>query len=323
MKQKFVTVITASVVVFFMQCYKFDEIVQIPSQPKKLVLFSEMFAGEDGFQYAIISRTRDLNQKIVWDFKQNDIIFKNKDTVVRNNVDFLEFDTVRGAKVVFQKNGEQERVFNQEDPFLKVFYTDYNLKLKGGDVCTLKVSAPGYETISAVQKVPNTVKLLSAKFVRNGYTSQNTGTLSVIELTFQDPPGEENFYYFDTAELIKKDNLNQGTRFRGELFVKIDPNATTRRFINDRLFDGKLYKWRIGVSFQTANQELPDEYEGYIIRFRSTVRDYEKYNQIIEARAASADNPFSEPITPFSNVSNGLGLFVVSGQADTVSVKFK
>jgi Domain of unknown function (DUF4249) len=231
-------------------------------------------------------------------------------------------DTVKGAKIKLLSDNKEVANFQQTDPYLKSFYKISNLNLGTSTFCKLQISAPDYDTIYAEQPIPKSIKLEKASFQRNSYQSQKNGILSEIILDFDNNLKEINYY---TVDIYIKKKEQAGYSFIRPNTIKIDPNSDTPQFISSKNFISSRYTWRIGVDLGLENiySPIPDNYVNLLVIFRSTGRDYNEYAKNLEATKNANDNLFGEPITPFTNIKNGVGIFVVSGKPDTMSVSLR
>jgi hypothetical protein len=302
------------------------ETIELEQKKSQIVTFCEIYNDPKwDNQLVILSRTRNVNNTFKWDFASGDTIFKSIDTIIRNNCnilpDCINFDTVKGAKLQLWENENRIVDFQQIDPFLKNVYSTNNIGIRENKVYQLKISAPDFDAVTSEQRVPKTVKLLSARFSRNSYQSTNNGTLNELILQFENDLSTENYYAVDVS-LRKKSNKT--IDFAKVKLIKIDPNATTARIIGSKNFNQKRYEWRIGVDLElNPNSSIPPDFVDLKIKFRSTSKAFNDYITNVEAPVIVKDNIFAEPITPFTNIKNGFGVFVISGAPDTLTIPIR
>ena len=301
------------------------EVVEISPQKSKIAVFCEILNDEKWTQTIVLSRTRNIGQTFSWDFGGGDTLFVGGNGAIINTCFIanrcLEFDTVRGAKIKLLSNNIQVANFIQTDPYFKAFYSADSVRLKDGNKCQLQVSAPDFDTIFSEQSVPKTVKLVSAKFRRNSFQAPKSGLLNELVLEFDNDPSITNYYAVDIY--IKKLTQNDYFYQRPNL-VKIDPNSDTPQFISSKNFKANRYTWRIGVDLGIeASKPIPNDFLNMTIMFRSTSKDFNEYAKNLEVTKNAGDNLFGEPITPYTNIKNGYGVFVVSGKPDTLSIPIR
>jgi Domain of unknown function (DUF4249) len=309
------------------------EPIEIPPQPSRIVAFCELFNDPAREQFAVLSRTRNIGGPVDYDVQPGDTIFASPDRVVINPD--LFFDYVPGATVELLKADTPVKTFWSADAFLKNFFVADTIPFISGQPYTLRVQAPGFETITATQTAPASVSLIGAKYSRNTFQAPGIGQSDEVILTFQDPPGVGNVYAVDILqeERVLRSIFVKGTWqqyyenfWRLTETIQIDNNAVNARFLTDRLMDGQRYEWRIGVRLAyllDPNKPIPDQYLKLFVRFRTTSEDYVQYQRSIEAARTALDNPFAEPVAPFSNFNNGIGIFVISGKPDTLSLRLR
>jgi len=127
------------------------------------------------------------------------------------------------------------------------------------------------------------------------------------ELTFTDPAGVDNYY--EVAIFIIE-------RFEDEMYpsnvytMTFDPNLKEgfgdSFLLTDETFDGKEYKILLDYdSYWQDNQNI----EVYAV-FRTVTRDYYLYALSAHNQESAEDfGFFAEPVSIFSNIENGLGVF--------------
>ncbi len=317
---------------FFVVCNLFscsflgEDTVNIPPQKSRIAIFAELFNDEELDQLVILSRTRNLNEPIVWSTAKGDTIFNQNGGYTIN---FIDFDSVLGAKIKLTSDNKDVAIFVQVDPFYKSVYGSKIERLETGSNCKLQVSAPDFDTVFAEQIVPKSVKLVKAYFKRNSFKSLQTGTLSELFLEFDNDPSAINYYAADV--FVRQTNRSDYYYTEAKL-IKLDQNADTPKFLSSKNFNTKRYVWRIGIDIDNdynlaidgiRNKPIPNNIINLAVRFRSTSKDFNEYAKNLEAVKSAKDNLFGEPITPFTNIKNGYGVFIVSGKADTMSVSLR
>ncbi|MDE2734018.1 MAG: DUF4249 domain-containing protein [Gemmatimonadota bacterium] len=213
-----------------------------------------------------------------------------------------EVDLLTGGQVIDRLEFfQRERVYMWEKGALQT-----------GESYSLRVAAPGFATIEATDAIPTPVPTAVVSYLT--HTSDRSesrikGDMS-IKLEIQDPPGETNYY-----------QIRMFTFFRSELyegsFTTQDPsiiadNAAdepfnesfyTAPFFKDTLFDGQTHQIEL-----SGNYNAP-EHSRFYVQVLYTSETYYEYLRSSRLHDSAQDNPFAEPISVYSNVENGYGIF--------------
>ncbi len=165
----------------------------------------------------------------------------------------------------------------------------------------LRISHPDYETISAKQTMPLIVPVTSVK--KSGrFVNEDIDEGFGVDIKFNDPGGVENYYevqliFVDTSSsqdytypiYISSSDLN--------VSMGIDYNTL---LISDNTFDGRSYTLTIGTY---------SEYDNMFVVWRSISKEMYLYSRSVGQQNQIEGDPFAEPVSIFSNMENGLGLF--------------
>ncbi len=285
----------------------FDTEIDLPGTEHDPILAVNCYLSntEDSLLTARISRTYGL-------FEQ------------RPNEDF-----VNDATVEMYKNGDLYRTFVNNPSF---FSTNYEAETGGpigdpGDEFEIVVSHPELGTARASQIIPEPVPLteVSARILSFAEFEGSTGE---IRLTIDDPAGEENFYelaatqlcifeYQDYDGTIFRDTFEQPVFFDGEF--DNDPNteqsvAFENLLISDRNFNGQNFTLSLPVFLCYSEEPIEEEDLNFRIFWRTVTKDYYQYFTSINESQNAQGNPFSEPVSVYSNMENGVGAFCASSQ---------
>ena len=191
--------------------------------------------------------------------------------------------------------------------------------LQAGGTYSLRVTAPGFETVRATDTVPGPVPT-SVQLYRpraSAGSESGAGRDLSIELEIQDPPGEANYYqismfrvytgrqiyryeeYFSTKDpSILADNSVDGSPFEeGDFEGKA-------AYFRDTLFDGSTHEIKLSTDFDGD----PDFSEIRLQVLYISAAYYE-YLKTARLHRDTLDNPFAEPLNVYSNVENGYGIF--------------
>jgi hypothetical protein len=170
-----------------------------------------------------------------------------------------------------------------------------------GKIYTLSVSYPGLPTIRAQQTFPREVVPDSAIFVLDAGIGQFGERVSAVDIYFQDPPLEENFYKVRLLE-------NSDFGLDSEYIESSEPGSivSDQQFIilSDKVFDGEHKRFRI-TFYNNNNDDEPN----YLVRWRSISAETFKFNEAMTKYFNSVNNPFLTPTQIYTNIENGVGIF--------------
>jgi len=197
----------------------------------------------------------------------------------------------------------------------------YSIPISGafggtGETFKLVVKHPNFNNTEATQTMPRAVALSDINF-RN-ISSESDDRNGELKFTFDDPAGEENYYEISVSQQAPYAYTDEdGSIIEGffESHVTLSdeddlfsdpifaPSFLSRAtLVADKSFDGK--QKTLVIPFEkTANS---DEFTLY---WRSVTKEYYLYARSLALNSTAASNPFSEPVTVFTNIENGVGCF--------------
>ena len=199
--------------------------------------------------------------------------------------------------------------------------------LQAGATYSLQVSAPGFATVRATDAIPRPVPTS----VRSHRT--NRGEFS-IELEIQDPPAEANYYQLSLYQISTG---RGGRRYEGILSTKdpaimadngVDESRLEEEsfsdeapYFKDTLFDGRTHEIELTYGGPSvlgddgtqgaeggADSEGSSKRKIYLQVLYISAAYYE-YLKTARLHDYTRDNPFAEPLSVYSNVENGYGIF--------------
>lgn len=190
----------------------------------------------------------------------------------------------------------------------------------------LKASAPGYADVEAISAVPPQMVVSSFQYVKNVRTNADGDPMNDINISFNDPPGEKNFYlvrvrvcYFNGG--IYSDAYCVSTKDRDvEANADFDPTSADpcydggRLLMKDDNFNGRLKQLKLSVNdFEVQTFVDGNNGRRYLpfVEIWQITEDYYKYLKSDNAFNISSGNPFAEPVLIYTNVKNGWGVFSV------------
>ena len=131
-------------------------------------------------------------------------------------------------------------------------------------------------------------------------------TLS-IKLQIQDPPVETNYYEIRIAS--GGDGVHFSTKDPSILADSDDPITEEEflghaPFFNDTLFDGQTHEIEL-----SSTHPIPDRHTRFSVQVLYMSETYYEYRRSVMLHENTQDNPFAEPVSVYSNVENGYGIF--------------
>ena len=257
-----------------------------------------------GYLGARVSRTYGLFE----DRPDDDRLFDATVGIYENDVLLHELDSINLLEVNYFKT-----IY---DPFGGI-----------GRTFELRVSHPDYPSVSAFQTMPEPIPLINTEF-RKLETGSISNFNAEFRLTFDDPPGEENFYELVAAQNcyyeyenyygeIMVDSFQQSVYF--DMETSTDPNITQGYnydaiLVSDQNFDGQTFT--LSPKFWTYNCSYPETEDdaSYIIFWRTVTKDYFNYSKSLLDSSNAADNPFAEPVSLYTNMEGGVGAFCLRSE---------
>jgi len=215
---------------------------------------------------------------------------------------------ISDATVELFKNGELLHTFVYET---NGSYWMRNITPLGNEIAkyTLKISAPNYESVEAIQTMPTVAELTSVSYEEDGTLDEFGERVNEVTLNFNDPAGVAN-YYFNEFVIFYPDG--QGGFSRELRYLdSIDPlteYGDKGAILNDVTFDGDTHILRL---YSYAGLDNQSDIEVYV-RLLSVTRERYLHSKSLQAYYNAEDNPFAEPAVLFSNINGGEGQFTLS-----------
>ncbi len=266
---------------------KFSQVVEVDlPEHEPMLSVSAHFTNFDSLLKVGVSKTWGLNEEPPAYFLDNASI-----KLFKNDVLVSEFKAGEGTYYGFYCS---EKQFPWE--------TD-------GGVFRLEVAVPNLPTVSATQVIPKEIPIIEASYEVEGTISPDGEKVDEVVISFNDPPGEENYYGFRAFGETSYYDESNDTTYTDEYMVyleTVDPLAEEGEsgilLLSDAAFDGKkqtlrcyTYDYGYGKKFYVHLVHLTKEKYRYL----RSLRQYQ-----------DADgNPFAEPVTVSSNIENGTGIF--------------
>ncbi len=191
---------------------------------------------------------------------------------------------------------------------------DFGTTAKVGHSYSLSVYHPDYGTSTASTSIPQPEPIIAwdTTSTESGGNGFNKGKRKTVDLSWNDPDGE-NFYIvkvvsIDTilnTETVKSIRTSDGSELSGD-------KGNEALFFNDNLFNNGTKQ--LSISFredymydQMSGLQVSETY--YRIELYNTSKEAFNYLLSVTKSISSNNNPFSEPVKVYTNVTNGLGIF--------------
>ncbi len=240
--------------------------------------------------------------------------------VVRNDKNWY----VSGATAEWWQNGQKVLTLTPLSGDSNFVYVGkLPQPLQPGDQYEVRVQHPNYPSVRAVQVMPAKFDADSAR-VKKLAGGGEFNSQYQIDFTIRDQPNAANFYeisvfsqqyiivtiFNPSTGMVTYDTL--GSAEYAVYFDEfLDRNTVTgsgnTALISDQLFDGQAYKFqaKFSPSFYSSVDTMP----AYTVRVRNITKDYYQWSRSYYERYENEYNIFSEPVTVFNNLENGLGIF--------------
>ncbi len=167
---------------------------------------------------------------------------------------------------------------------------------------TITVEAPGYETVTASQVVPQNVEINQV---------ENTG--NHFKVSFNDNPNQKDFYLLEFYR--EEENGDFITIWVEPFGTILDESGLCNSCVlfNDNTFNGEQNFEVVVKHYEEDNGQ--SSASNYVAVLYHITEDYFKYDTSIRINNYAEDNPFVEPVIIHSNVSNGFGIFALMSKS--------
>lgn len=170
----------------------------------------------------------------------------------------------------------------------------------------IRVSHPNYPTASARDVMPEQNLPVEVEYLPNAGLDEEGDPAAGLEITINDPAGVENFY---EMTLLAVSTFGPDQNVYSIYVSSVNPSISAgagyeELLVSDVTFDGTSPKFLVTFAkYEEENQEL-------VLRWNSITRSQYLYSKSIRAFSDTQNNgPFAEPVSVFSNMENGLGVF--------------
>ena len=185
-----------------------------------------------------------------------------------------------------------------------------------GHSYTFEAEHADFPSTSATQTLPKVVENVSVVYDPEGGFDFYGDRLGSVDISFDDPADEANFYgvkvLYYQLQVLGQDTIRYGPY---EVYFDNSNNIDAQygigdfMVISDELFNGE----RALVNYQFPNyyddNQLELEVHFYHLN-EATFKNLITRQRVLDTQ----DFPFAEPVTVFSNLDNGIGLFGLANE---------
>lgn len=255
-------------------------------------------------------------------------------TLVSENASVLEstFDIVYlDADVSLRKSDTEIAVLEQGDDGR--YYHFFDSVIEAGGEYELVIENTKYGDSRTKTAIPEVIEIKDFDFKYNvGTDPLDMTQVSEVSFTIVDPPGE-NFYSMSMESKVGGldtfiDPFSMDTfTFESQVYLypvstQLDPAVSVSIygediFINDDFFDGQEYRVSVRYSvFNNGGENSEEEIKKLLLmNFTTHSEDSFNYQTSLDRYNSSQDfGLFSEPVSVYTNIDNGLGIFAGSSQ---------
>ena len=230
-------------------------------------------------------------------------------------LDNVQNNLISGANVTLWKGQEQLAQLTEINSGSNFRYNyilaEGSITYEIGAEYRLEVVADGFEKAIGTATVPQDIPLLKQKFEEDGTSLESGDFNSEVEIEFQDPANQEDYYEVGVVLLID----NGGNSYYDEVYTETyDPAAQegisySNLIVNDLSFDGELKNLPLIIE-KFDEQAIENMY----VLWRVTSEGHYLFNKTARKQDDLDGNPFASPVQVYSNIENGIGIFSIMNE---------
>lgn len=219
------------------------------------------------------------------------------------------------------------------EPFPEgLFYRSVEFRPEVGIEYTIRVVAPGFGEVTAMNKIPMPVALTTVEIGNLASENLDSDTQAYtydVYVEFTDTPDEENFYHlvFLQQKIITDGDMDPQDNLIEEPFIvqtvtnnnSFKPYYRGGLLISDEGSDGALNSY--DMKFRSFIQKDTENLGKLIVELRTVSEAYFNYHTSLNNENRSLGPPNDEPVIIFNNIDEGYGIFAgYSTSADSISI---
>lgn len=203
------------------------------------------------------------------------------------------------------------------------FYSAGDFEPQVGIKYTIKVDAPGFESVTAHSQIPTPIKMVSSEISDLQFSEvageKETTVRYRVDVAFEDPGQVDNYYHINLLQQFREFAIieNDTLYFREEMRPVVFSNQLNTNFQVAHIGGGLLME-DDGVDGQTIRLTLPvefsylpaqDELGKLFIELRAVSKEYYQYFSTISRQDGVSDSPYADPVIVYDNINGGQGVF--------------
>ncbi|MCF8219748.1 MAG: DUF4249 domain-containing protein [Bacteroidales bacterium] len=270
-----------------LSCEKTVDNIDLPEAEEKMVVYSFISPGCDTV-FAEVTRSEPYFGNDIWG-NSNEI--------------------VSDAELLFIHDGTEKKL--QYDPLEENYFITLNgLQITSGDTYQIKATAPGLDDTFSKCTIPSPAPQDITYEGADYYYEY--GERIRMYFSFSDIPDEENYYRLLVSE---SDTTYDGYVIWRKMTLSYDYFAyllTDKNTSNGKI-TAEISQY---MGYEESDHTLK-------ITLLAIDKNYYEYYEKLNLVYINDDNPFSEPVIPYSNIENGLGLFAgYTKHSKIITVKY-
>ena len=222
-----------------------------------------------------------------------------------------------GGSMALYKDGQPWLTLTPDSPTSSfLFNGKLPEPLQTGSAYEIRAEHPDYPAVSATQRMPAGFQVDSARVKRNTSSGQFGDKFDLVEVFLKDQPGVRNFYEVTLEGVFFYEQYDPNTGEVDTIYQRYsvypesfpDPNivggVNSSGLISDQFFDGQSYKFQAQVYASSGTKLL--------VRVRHITEEYYRWSRSYQEKIDTDGNPLVEPVSVFTNLKDGLGIFAVA-----------